>query len=229
MSGTSNRSIPRVMSLAEWDRGVGRRRPDVLDSDPEGTVARARGLHLRILGADPTDTTGYVARSRQIALIVSREAERRRVARDAAETDAKWDEIRRERAWPGKDVLTTIWYGLPFSGDRDILFPELDHEQELTRGEWFEWVWLHKTAGEKSMIDHTASMIPPEPGETYIEWRARLTRRRRRWSEETNEVVVNRALYPQPRAGPGAVPRPSHSGKRGGRIHSPPQRVGAKK
>jgi hypothetical protein len=186
------------------------RHPDALDRDPDGTVAKARGLYLRALGKDPSDPR--VAILKQGAYVVAREAERRRLVRDAAATEAKWKTMREAKPWPGREVMRSIWYGIPFVGAPELLYPGLDAEDALTRGEWIDWVNNHRQAGIDSMIDHLGTLIPPREGETYEDWRARLKRRRLSWSTETDEVVVNRSLYAPPRP---AAPRSPERYRRG--------------
>ncbi len=170
---------------------------DALDKDPEGTVAKAKGMYLRALGRDPNDETGLVAKLKNGAYIVAKEAERRRLIRDTEATRAKWDAIAAAEHGPAYDLARSIWYGIPFTGAPELLYPELEDEVALTRGEWLEWAEGHRRAGEESMIDHLASIIPPNPGEEYPEWRERLKRRRLAWSVETDEVVVNKTLFPR--------------------------------
>lgn len=187
--------VRRRVSLAEWNGPS--RRPDSLDKDPEGTVAKANGAYFRVLGADPHDRTGAVARLRQITFIVTREAERRRVEKDTADTRKRRSAVQNARPWPLKELLTDIWYGFPFTGERPFEYPKLENETYLSRGEMYHWAEEHKEAGKKELIDHLASLIPPDEGETYEEWHERLKARRARWSEETDEVVVNKGLFPQ--------------------------------
>ena len=224
---------PRVLSEEKWDRGADA--PDVLERDPNGTVAKARGAYLRILGRDPLDETGKVARAREIAETVAREAERRRLVRDTAETEAKWDVIREKKRGPAYTIARNVWYGIPFTGAPELLYPELDDEMALTRGEWFEWANRHKEAGTASMIDHLASIIPPNEGESYREWRDRLIRRRQWWHADTDETVVNRSLFARPRQAEPQSPATSRTGvgrkarrrrsrqSRGAPTESPPQ------
>lgn len=168
---------------------------DALDRDPEGTVARARGIYLRALGRAPLDPR--TERARVLSEAVSKEAERRRLARDAEETRRKWANLAAEKHGKAYELARNIWYGFPMTGAPELLYPELDNEAALTRGEWFEWTVLHKKAGSEALIDHLASIIPPREGETYPDWRERLKRRRRAWSAATDETVVNAHLYPQ--------------------------------
>lgn len=193
----------RVLSLEDWNL-IGTdalpprsRRPDVLDRDPDGTMAKARGIYLRCLGRDPLDETGLVARAREIAFIITSEAERRRLVRDTAATEAKWNAIREAHHWPGYDIANNIWYGIPFTGEPELLYPELKDEDALTRGEWFDWTDHHKEAGAQAMIDHLKSLIGPNDGETPDGWTQRLLRRREAWTNDTDEVVVNKMLYPR--------------------------------
>jgi len=170
-------------------------RPDDLDRDPEGTVARARGLYLRALGVAPDDP--QVQRAKELSEAVAREAEHRRVARDVAATKARWAALTAHPHGPAYELARNIWYGLPMTGAPELIYPELDKEDALTRGEWFEWAINHKKAGADAMIDHLASILPPGEEETYPDWRERLKRRRMAWSKATDETVVNRHLYPQ--------------------------------
>jgi len=169
-------------------------------------VVRARGIYLRALGKDPTDPTGKVARMREKAEAIAREAERRRIERDAIATQLKWEAEKAAnhgRLW---HLGRNIWYGIPLTGAPEVIYPELPDEDALTRGEWYDWVQTHKAAGREAMIDHLASLIPPKAGETYQEWRERLKARRRSWNVDTNEAVVNRALR---REGRPATPAPT--------------------
>jgi hypothetical protein len=188
------------------------RRPDALDRDPEGTVAKARGLYLRALGRDPTDKTGAVARLKEGAYIIAREAERRRLERDAAATKAKWDALLRSSQGRGRGTLRRFWASLPLTGEPDPIYPELDDEVALTKGEWIEAVNIHREASIGSMVDHAASMIPPNPGESHKEWRERLGRRTEGWFAATDEAVVNRSLYAQPRPAAPRSPERSRTG-----------------
>jgi len=200
---------PRVLTEEEWDKGpdnpvpapppVKPRRPYALDRDPEGTVARARGVYLRMLGKDPEDASGAVARAREIALVVAREAERRRLERDTAATRKRWEAIAAAKHGRLYDVAKSVWYGIPFTGAPELLYPELSEEDALTKGEWFEWAQGHRQAGADAMIDHLASIIPPGEGESFDDWRERLKARRRYWAEETDEVAVNKPLFPRAR------------------------------
>lgn len=174
------------------------RRPDALDTDSEGTVTKAWGIYLRCRGRDPMDETGLVARAREIALIIRHEAEKRRLAKDAADTKAKWDKILEAKHGRAYQIATDVWYGFPFAGAREMLYPELPDEVALTRGEWLDYVVNHKLAGAKSMLDHLGSILPPRPGETYEQWRERLKRRRDSWRNDTDEAVVNRSLSARP-------------------------------
>ena len=170
-------------------------RPDDLDRDPEGTVARARGLYLRDLGVAPDDP--QVQRAKELSEAVAREAEHRRVARDVAATKARWAALTAHPHGPAYELARNIWYGLPMTGAPELIYPELDNEDALTRGEWFEWAINHKKAGADAMIDHLASILPPGEEETYPDWRERLKRRRMAWSKATDETVVNHHLDPQ--------------------------------
>ena len=197
-------------------------RQDALDKDPEGTVARARGLYLRALGRDPEDSTGLVSRLREGALAVAKEAERRRLVRDAKATKEKWDAIRAAQHGRAYQVARNIWYGIPMTGAPELFYPELPDEDALNRGEWLEWAQNHKQAGADAMIDHLASLIPPNEGETYEHWRMRLKARRRMWSVDTDEAVVNRSLSAPPRpAGPRSPGRSRTGGARKARKRRP--------
>jgi hypothetical protein len=198
------------------------RRPDALDKDPEGTVARARGLYLRALGRDPADSTGGVAKLKEGAYIVAREAERRRLIRDTAATMAKWNAILEKKHGRLYETARNVWYGIPMTGAPELLYPELEDEDALTRGEWYDWARSHKEASAEAMIDHLASIIPANDGETYREWRERLKRRRDRWATETDEVMVNRTLYARPRpAGPRSPGKVRTGGTRKARKRRP--------
>jgi hypothetical protein len=168
--------------------------PDALDLDPDGMVAKYRGLYLACLGTIPNDTSGRVERMHEGAEAIAREADRRRLVREAAETEAGWEKIRSARHGVAYDIANRIWHGLPKTAEPDLFYPEFDHEAEVTKGEWVEWVANHKKAGEDSMIDHLESIIPRDEGEPHADYRARLMRRRESWRTETDEVVVNRAL-----------------------------------
>jgi len=180
---------------------------DALDTDPVGTVKKARGEYLRALGADPDDSTGAVTRLKEISRVISREAERRRTARDVADTDARLARIVERPRGGLYNLGKNIWFGLPWTGSPEMFYPELPREVELTRGEWYDWANYHRQAGMESMVDHLASIIKPNPGETYPQYRARLMARRRKWNEETDQKVVDRALGIS--RSPFARPRPA--------------------
>lgn len=193
--------------------------PDALDKDPDATVAKARGIYLRLLGMDPGDETGLVARSRRIAWEVEHEAERRRLVRDTAATRERLDRIRTKPPGRVREFAGTIWRGLPWVGPPELFYPDMQGEDALTRGEWLDWVHNHKQAGAESMIDHLASLIPSNDGESYAEWRERLRQRRAQWSRPIAEIV-NQSLSARPRP---AEPRSpvttrTRKGPRGGKA-----------
>jgi hypothetical protein len=164
------------------------------------SVAKARGIYLRALGKDPTDSTGKVAKLRAGSEAIAREAERRRIERDATATRVKFEALsaaHHGRAWY---FARNIWYGLPMTGAPEIIYPELPEEAALTAGEWFDWGQRHKRAIEDAGTDHRKSIIPRKPNEPYEAWTARLKRRRRSWAIATAEAVVNRALREQARS-----------------------------
>lgn len=176
-----------------------------LDRDPDGTVAKARGLYLRAVGADPLDKSGRVAYLKEGAETVARVAEQRRAKKAHDELNAKWAALARQKPWPIPRPIRNIWNGLQikFGGGPEVVIPELPYEVELTRGEWWDWVRNHRISGYESMVDHLDSIIPRTPGETYAERRASLEALRRSWGE-SDESRVNRAIAS--RRNPGGPP-----------------------
>ena len=158
------------------------------------SVIKARGIYLRALGKDPTDSTGKVARLKAGADAIAQEAERRRIERDAVATRVKAEAFTAAQHGSAYYLARNIWYGIPMTGEPEVIYPELTDEAALTLGEWFEYVAKHKKDGEDEMIDHLKMLIPANPG-TYQAWTSGLQRQRKRWAVETDEVVVNKHLF----------------------------------
>jgi hypothetical protein len=197
-------------------------RPDALDKDSQETVAQARGQYLRMLGEAPDDPR--TEQARVLSETIAREAERRRLVKDVETSRAEWDKIRARARSHGElyYFFRRVWYRLPFTGEPEVLFPELDNEIALTRGEWREWAKNHRKAGEEYMIDHIASMVPANEGETYEKWREGLKRRRQSWTTDTDAAVVNRSLSAPPRpAGPRSPARSRTGAARSARKQRP--------
>ncbi len=185
-----------------WLSGLFKRKPKAPEPVPISeremeSVIKARGIYLRALGKDPTDSTGKVARLKEGADAIAQEAERRRIERDAVATRVKEEAFTAAQHGSAYYLASNIWYGMPMTGEPEVIYPELTDEAALTRGEWFEHVAKHKKDGEDEMIDHLKRLIPANPGETYQAWTNRLQRQRRRWAVETDEVVVNKHLFPR--------------------------------
>ena len=186
-----------------WLSGLFKRKPKAPEPAPivpiaeseREAVAKARGIYLRALGKDPTDSTGKVARLKAGADAIALEAERRRIERDAVATRVKAEAFTAAQHGSAYYLARNIWYGIPMTGEPEVIYPELTDEDALTMGEWFEYVAKHKKDGEDEMIDHLKMLIPANPGETYQAWTSRLKRQRKRWAVETDEVVVNKRLF----------------------------------
>lgn len=163
--------------------------PDTLDEDPIGAVSHARGAYLRALGADPNDASGKVARAREIYRIIASEAEHRAGITnvDAVHRSQK-RKARQGAAW---DFLRTLWAGIPGTARKEEEYLELREEEALVRGEWIDWVRTHRSAAHNATIDHLASVIPSQPGESWGTYRDRLERLRLSWQEGAAERVVN--------------------------------------
>lgn len=176
----------------------------------EDRIRQARSVYIELLAIDPNDASGRVARVKEIyyALLGAAEAENLAPRVPPAIRDPMGEELGRHGG-SVQQFVEDLLSGLLQRRGEEILLDRRDEDAVL---KWAarEAVDAHMAAGRQALIDHLSSIIPREAGETYLDYRARLSRRRYTWRPGLAERMIDAEMLSRTAsARPRSAERPS--------------------
>lgn len=169
-------------------------------------VRRAREIYLDARALDPNDITGKVRRAEELYEQVCDWADRLTGALPLKRRETPTGPWQPPEGNPLRPMMGLVGLIPPLS-ETAVIDPQ--EEDVMIRRNWRRTMDAHAAGLRQWTLDRLATSIPREPGEAFVEYRARLLRRRRTWRPGADEELVNRRSSPSapPRQGPSGSPR----------------------